>query len=136
MYFAEVALTPSQGTNLSMYDLSSVQVLKGPQGTLFGRNSTGGRRLVHAKTAGVKSSAGTWKCAAADFSMGGIEGAIDLPLGDKAALRFAGKILQRDGYQDNLADNALREKEKYWGRGLQGPSRHLAAEPLGQFPRT
>src|SRR3546814_6869467 len=45
IYFAEVVQARTQGTTTSLYDLSSVQVLKGPQGTLFGRNFTGGAIL-------------------------------------------------------------------------------------------
>ena len=46
MYFNDVVMMPSVGTNLAMYDLQNLQVLKGPQGTLFGRNSTGGALLM------------------------------------------------------------------------------------------
>ena len=42
VYFADVPLALPHGLNAALYDLSLVQVLKGPQGTLFGRNSTGG----------------------------------------------------------------------------------------------
>jgi len=52
IYFADVVITPSAGTNLSLYDLQSAQVLKGPQGTLFGRNSTGGALLLSPQTPG------------------------------------------------------------------------------------
>jgi len=45
-YFADVPMMRPHGTNGSFYDLQSVQVLKGPQGTLFGRNTTGGAVLV------------------------------------------------------------------------------------------
>ena len=45
VYFADFVLSPAQGSNLGIFDLASVQVLKGPQGTLFGRNTTGGAIL-------------------------------------------------------------------------------------------
>src|SRR3546814_9623338 len=47
-YFANVPL-PSVGSNLPTYDVASIQVLKGPQGTLFGRNTLGGAVLVSPK---------------------------------------------------------------------------------------
>src|SRR5690606_17406193 len=42
VYFGDVVVSRQQGLNQAMFDLESVEVLKGPQGTLFGRNSTGG----------------------------------------------------------------------------------------------
>src|SRR3546814_2221098 len=45
-YFAEVP-SPTVGSSIPTYDLGSVQVLKGPQGTLFGRNTTGGAILYY-----------------------------------------------------------------------------------------
>ena len=42
VYFGDIVSARSYGMNQAMYDLQSVEVLKGPQGTLFGRNSTGG----------------------------------------------------------------------------------------------
>ena len=44
-YFANIAL-PATGSNLPMYDIANVQVLKGPQGTLFGRNTLGGAVVI------------------------------------------------------------------------------------------
>src|SRR3546814_6273223 len=46
VYFAEVVQNRPQGINSGLFDLESVQVLKGPQGTLFGRNTTGGAVLI------------------------------------------------------------------------------------------
>ena len=46
IYMADVVLSPAKASNQGMYDLQSVQILKGPQGTLFGRNTTGGAILL------------------------------------------------------------------------------------------
>ena len=51
MYFADVPMMRPHGTNGAFFDIADVQVLKGPQGTLFGRNTTGGAVLVNPQAA-------------------------------------------------------------------------------------
>ena len=118
IYFNEVVMTPSNGTNLAMYDLQSVQVLKGPQGTLFGRNSTGGAFLITPTRPGAEFGG------YADFEAGNYEllrfkGAVDLPVNDSVQFRVAGQKTKRDGYQKNVADNALKGK-RFWNEDSQG----------------
>ena len=112
LYFADVALTPTQGTNISLYDLSNVQVLKGPQGMLFGRSSTGGAVLFTPTLPGNKF-AGYIQVQGGDYNMRSIEAAVDVPIVDQLRMRFSGFKLDRDGYQENIRDNALRGKE-FW----------------------
>ncbi len=107
MYFNEVAISPSQGSNLGLYDLESLQVLKGPQGTLFGRNSTGGAVLMTPKRPGNELG-GYAELKIGDYNLYGFEGAVDVPISDQWQLRLSGHKLDRDGYQKNVADNALR----------------------------
>ncbi|MGV7120462.1 TonB-dependent receptor [Sphingopyxis sp. 550A] len=96
-YFAEVPTSVS-GPG-SFFDLASLQVLKGPQGTLFGRNTTGGAVLLepmHPKMGVVEGYA--------DLTLGNYDrrsgqGALNIPLvGDKLAIRVAGQFDKRDGY--------------------------------------
>jgi iron complex outermembrane receptor protein len=119
LYFAEVALTPTQGTNLAMYDLANVQVLKGPQGTLFGRNSTGGALLLTPQTPGEEFG-GYAEAKLGDYNLYHFEGAVDLPASDTLKFRLAGRSLDRDGYQSNVADNALRGDDKFWDENSYG----------------
>ncbi len=119
LYFAEVGLTPTQGTNLAMYDLANVQVLKGPQGTLFGRNSTGGALLLTPQTPGDEFG-GYAEAKLGDYNLYHFEGAVDLPATDTLKFRLAGRSLDRDGYQSNVADNALRGDDKFWDENSYG----------------
>ena len=132
MYFADVVLTPTQGTNLSMYDLQNVQVLKGPQGTLFGRNSTGGAVLFTPKTPGDEFG-GYLEAKGGDYDAMGLEGAVDVPATEQLRFRLAGKYFKRDGYQDNVADNALRGKEKYWDEDSKAVRLSMQWEPSDTF---
>ena len=106
MYFNEVVISPAQGSNLGLYDLQSLQVLKGPQGTLFGRNSTGGAVLMTPKRPGTELG-GYAEVKLGDYKLRGFEGAIDLPVNESLQLRISGRKLDRDGYQKNVADNSL-----------------------------
>lgn len=106
MYFNDIVLAPTQGSNLGMYDLQSLQVLKGPQGTLFGRNSTGGAILLSPKRPGDEFG-GYIEVKAGDYGLVGFEGAVDIPINENLQVRLAAHKLDRDGYQENVADNAL-----------------------------
>lgn len=119
IYFAEVVLTPTQGTNLAMYDLANVQVLKGPQGTLFGRNSTGGA-LLFTPTRPGEEFGGYLETRLGNYDLVHVEGAVDLPASDTLFFRVAGISIDRNGYQDNVADNQLRGSEQFWDEDSYG----------------
>lgn len=86
----------------AFYDLQSVQVVKGPQGTLFGRNATGGAVLfTTAKPTEELSGYGT--IGGGRFNEFRLEGAIGGALvPDVLRVRVAGSYRRRDGYQHNL----------------------------------
>jgi iron complex outermembrane receptor protein len=101
-YFGEVP-EPNNGSYIPQYDLASVQVLKGPQGTLFGRNTIGGAILFEA-AAPSHEFEGYLNLSVGEYSLRKYEGAVNVPLvQDKLAIRLAGVINKRDGYTDDLA---------------------------------
>ncbi|GAB3115266.1 TonB-dependent receptor [Aestuariicella hydrocarbonica] len=110
MYFNDIVIAPTQGSNLGLYDLQNLQVLKGPQGTLFGRNSTGGAVLMTPKLPGNEFG-GYAEFKLGDYNLRGFEGAVDIPVSDAVQMRLSGRKLDRDGYQENIADNALHGKD-------------------------
>ena len=88
----------------SIYDMSSVQVLKGPQGTLFGRNVTGGA-VVFTTAEPTNNLDGYVTLSAGNYRLGEAQGAVNLPIvTDKVALRLAGDDTYQDGYVRNLAN--------------------------------
>lgn len=100
-YFAEVPL-PNFGNSSLTYDLSSVQVLKGPQGTLFGRNTTGGAVLLE-PTGPSYNLGGYVQGTIGNYDLRDLEGALNLPIvSDRIALRVAGRFSRRDGTTKNL----------------------------------
>ena len=101
-YFNEVQVGGVGGT--ALYDLGSVQVLKGPQGTLFGRNATGGA-VLYTSAKPTDEFGGYVVSRLGNFNARHLEGALNLPLGEIAALRIAGQIQRREGFQHNLFRN-------------------------------
>lgn len=99
-YFNEVPL-PGFGSAIPTYDISSVQVLKGPQGTLFGRNTTGGALLVYSQVPTDKFE-GYGQATIGDYGWHGVQGALNLPITAGVALRVAGNVERRDGFTENL----------------------------------
>lgn len=104
VYFNEVplgSLNPnlqSAAANLMIFDMSSVQVLKGPQGTLFGKSSTGGAVLFSPQK--PKNDLGGYlDLQVGNYDARELQGAINVPIIDgKIALRFAFDIARRDGF--------------------------------------
>ncbi|WP_160299269.1 TonB-dependent receptor [Sphingomonas sp. SRS2] len=103
-YFADVPL-PTVASSQPQYDMGSIQVLKGPQGTLFGRNTTGGAVLLYPQ-APTYAFGGYVQGTIGNFQMRGAEGALNLPISDeKVALRIAGRYTRRDGYFHSMGIN-------------------------------
>lgn len=113
LYFSEVPLMRPHATNGSFFDLNSVQVLKGPQGTLFGRNTTGGAVLVTPNRPedelAAELSGGFGNRGAYD-----VGGFLNVPAGETFALRFAGQLQHRDGYTSNLFSGADVDEDDIW----------------------
>jgi iron complex outermembrane recepter protein len=90
------------GAPTTFFDLTSVQVLKGPQGTLFGRNTTGGAVLF--TTAEPSDSFGGFATLrAGNLGLKETLGALDLPFSERILLRLAGDYYERGGYQHDIA---------------------------------
>jgi outer membrane receptor protein involved in Fe transport len=110
------------------FDIERVEVLRGPQGTLYGRNSTGG--VVNIITR--KPVFGEFQADAAltygNYNTIKAQGMVNLPVGDKVALRVAGAITQRDGFTDNTVTGSDVD-----GRDLWSVRATLGFEPSDNF---
>ena len=85
----------------ALYDLERVELLKGPQGTLYGRNATGGVINYIPKKPILGESSGYLQGEFGDYSKVGLQGAGNFAVSDNAAIRISGNYLNRDGYSDD-----------------------------------
>lgn len=95
---------PSATTGF-FYDLDRVEVLKGPQGTLYGRNATGGAINVLSRKPQLGGFGGNASVEYGNYNAVTAEGAVNVPLGDKVALRAAGTYVSHDGYMKDGTDD-------------------------------
>lgn len=108
VYFADVVGVRAQGGTTSgntvgagsFTDLQNVQVLKGPQGTLFGRNTTGGAVLLVPKKP-TDEFGGYIEGSAGDYDLRRVQGALNVPIGDSFRIRMAVDANEREGYMRN-----------------------------------
>src|SRR3974390_979415 len=86
----------------SLFDLQNLEVLKGPQGTLFGRNTDGGAVLVVPKKP-TANFEGYVEGAYGNYDMGEVQGVINIPLGDKLRVRLGVNHGTRNGFENNIS---------------------------------
>lgn len=100
VYVDDAYVAMQQGQSFGMFDLDRVEVLKGPQGTLFGRNATGG--LVHFITRRpTKDFQGYIDATYGSYNNVRIEGGAGGPLAEGLRARLSGMYERWDGYLDN-----------------------------------
>lgn len=129
-YINEAPFTAGN-TSTAFFDFSSVQVLKGPQGTLFGRNATGGAILYQTTKPG-NDFGGYAIIRGGSRKLLQIQGALDVPvIADKVLLRVAGDFLRQDGYIRNaFTGHRLGDVDNKSGRAT------LVIRPTGALENT
>lgn len=99
IYFNDVYMGRSQGAIQELFDIQSVEVLKGSQGTLYGRNTTGGAIKIATVQADPGGDVTGYTAAeVGDYESYRIEGAINLPFGPDMAVRLAARHNESDGW--------------------------------------
>lgn len=111
-YFSQVPLQTGDNGPGRFFDLQNVQVLKGPQGTLFGRNSTGGA-ILYEPTRPTHDLGGYVTMQLGQFNDRQIEGALNLPITDTLSVRIAGKRAKRDGFTKNIVTGQELDDRNY-----------------------
>jgi iron complex outermembrane receptor protein len=92
-----------EGAATLLFDLEGIEVLRGPQGTLWGRNSTVGAVNIKTAKPTLGDNSGNFEGGVGSYNRIGLRGAFNVPLGNTAALRFSFVQEKRDGYVDYQA---------------------------------
>ncbi|KJS06898.1 MAG: hypothetical protein VR73_09620 [Gammaproteobacteria bacterium BRH_c0] len=109
-YFNEVPIN-SAAVDQQLWDLESVQALAGPQGTLFGRNSTGGAMLFYPKKPD-DNLAGSLQIGAGSYGLKEVTGILNVPVNDMLKLRLGAKNRERDGLVKNLSGPDMQSEDR------------------------
>jgi len=107
----------AQSSIFGFYDLERMEVLRGPQGTLYGRNATGGAVNVMSTNPTSDEVKGYALVEAGNYSHRRLEGAINIPMSDTQAMRVSFSDVDRDGYMStgsgDVDGTAYRVKYAY-----------------------
>jgi iron complex outermembrane receptor protein len=97
MYIDGIFMPRTTGPFLDVLDIERIEILRGPQGTLFGRNSTGGAIRVFTRQPGPELD-GNVKLTAGSFERADLSAMINVPISDSVFFRVQGGSLSQDGY--------------------------------------
>jgi len=103
VYVDDVYMGRAVGAAMEFRDIANVQILRGPQGTLFGRNTIGGAVLLTSNEPGTDAG-NSIRIGLGDDNLREAFGAFDIPLGGNWSSRLALGFKQRDGYVKRVSD--------------------------------
>lgn len=137
----DVAMSRPQFGAIQFFDIDRVEVLRGPQGMLFGKNASAG--LVNIVTAAPQIGVTRFLAHAQYGNMNTpnsgtnatLEAAVNLPIGDTSAVRFTGFVSRKDGYVRNVGRDEDLGMTEFGGRAklLWKPSEHLNFVLAGDY---
>lgn len=126
-YIDDVYVARQSANNFTFFDVDRIEVLRGPQGTLFGRNTTGGAvRIIMRKPA--DEFGGYVEGGFGEYDRYNARGSVDIPVSSTVLTKFSTYYINDDGYVDNVTNGEdLNSEENY---GFRGAIRWLATDDL------
>lgn len=128
IYLDGVYIARSSGLALDLADLERVEVLRGPQGTLYGRNTTGGAVNMVTRRPSVSGVEVQQQLSYGSRDLMISKSSLNLPLSDTLAIKIAGLLSQQDGFVENTGPGGDFGGRKEWAARFD--ARWLAADWL------
>jgi outer membrane receptor protein involved in Fe transport len=119
-------------------EIERVEVLRGPQGTLFGRNASAGIISIVSKAPSFSGFSGGAEATYGNYDLWRLSGNINVPLGETIAARVDGVYVKRDGfYNDATNKTDVNDRDRYFIRGqlLFEPSSDLRVRLIGDYTK-
>lgn len=120
IYIDDVYLGRGVSSITDLFDIKRVEVVRGPQGTLFGRNTTAGAISIVTNKPSVAGYDGNLDVSAGSFGLIAVRGAVNIPLDDRWALRLSGLSRDRDGIVGNTLGGRIGAVDSKAGRATLG----------------
>ncbi len=136
VYVDGIYLGRTVGALLDSSDIARVEVLRGPQGTLFGRNTLGGAVSIVSKAPELGDLSGTASVSGGSRNRIDGDASLNVPLGDTAALRVGGFERYQDGFATRAYDGVKFGKTKRYGGRAQllfKPTERLSITLSGDY---
>lgn len=127
LYIDDVYMARPQGALLDIYDVERIEVLRGPQGTLYGRNAVGGAIKYVTKRLGADPSMDL-RVSAGTYNQFDVVARASVPLGQGIRIGLAGATFNRDGYGKNLTTGRENYNKKV--KALRGTIELLPSDAL------
>jgi iron complex outermembrane receptor protein len=121
IYLDDVYIARPQGALLDVFDVERIEVLRGPQGTLYGKNTIGGA-IKYISSPLSEEFSGRASLTVGNYEQADVKASVNAPLGDSGwVARVAAASLHRDGYGENLTNGApVSDKEILAARATLG----------------
>ncbi|NKI15913.1 TonB-dependent receptor [Spongiibacter sp. KMU-166] len=120
-------------------DIEQLQVLRGPQGTLFGKNTAAGAVLLDSTAPDMDSIHGNVTAEVGNYNHSLLKGAVNVPLGDRAAARFAALKFKRDGFFEDPTDGddlSFKDDLGFKGQFLFQPTDTLEFKIIADYAKS